>query len=310
MTAPEFSHVSVLLKETVDGLNVRPNGIYVDGTAGGGGHSFEIASRMSGGRLICLDRDPDAVAAAGERLKGFDFVSVVRSRFSKIDAVLDDLGIDKIDGLLLDLGVSSHQFDTAERGFSYHRDAPLDMRMSREGVSAADIVATYSEQALCDIFVKYSDEKFAPRIAREIVKQREIAPIDTTLKLADLISGCYPAKFKRDGNPSRKVFQALRIAVNGELDEERTVIEKGFKRLKSGGRMSIITFHSTEDRLVKQSFNELCRGCTCPPDFPVCVCGKTPKARLVNKKPITASETEIENNPRARSAKLRVLEKL
>lgn len=305
-----FHHVSVMLNEAVDGLNIRPGGIYVDGTAGGGGHSEEIAKRLKNGRLICLDRDPDAVAAVKQRLGGYDFVTVVKSRFSEIDKVLDSLDIDYIDGLLLDLGVSSHQFDTAERGFSYNADAKLDMRMSQEGISAADIVNNSDAMALCDIFTKYSDEKFAYKIACEIVKRRQTAPIETTFQLSQIISDCYPAKFKRDGNPSRKVFQALRIAVNGELDEESAVIEKGFARLKNGGRMSVITFHSTEDRLVKQAFAKFCKGCTCPPDFPVCVCNNKPKAKLINKKPITASESEIEQNPRSRSAKLRVLEKL
>lgn len=305
-----FEHISVMLNEAVDGLNVKPGGIYVDGTAGGGGHSFEIASRLENGRLICLDRDPDAIAAASRRLEGFGFVTVVKSRFSQLDSVLDDLGIDKIDGLLLDLGVSSHQFDEGERGFSYNYDAPLDMRMSQEGTSAKDIVNSYSEQALISIFREYSDEKFCVKIAKEIVSRRESKPIDTTFELAKIISDCYPAKFKRNGNPARKVFQALRIAVNGEFDEESAVLKSGFERLKSGGRMSVITFHSTEDRLVKQCFAGYCEGCTCPPDFPVCVCGKKPKARLVNRKPITAGEDELEQNPRSRSAKLRVIEKI
>lgn len=306
----DFKHISVMLKETVDGLNVKPGGIYVDGTAGGGGHSFEIASRMNGGRLICIDRDPDAVKAAGERLAKFDFVTIVNSKFSEIDTVLDNLGIDKIDGLLLDLGVSSHQFDTAERGFSYNMDAPLDMRMSQSGVSAYDIVNEFGAKELSDIFTKYADEKFSFKIAQRIVKEREEKPIRTTFELSNIISECYPAKFKRDGNPSRKVFQALRIAVNGELDEETAVIEKGFERLNVGGRMSIITFHSTEDRLVKHSFAQFCKGCTCPPDFPVCVCGNKPRAKLINRKPIVASDDEIERNPRSRSAKLRVIEKI
>lgn len=305
-----FEHISVMLEQAVNGLNVTSGGIYVDGTAGGGGHSFEIARRLQSGRLICLDRDPDAIAAATERLKGFSFVTIVKSRFSQLDKVLDELGIDKIDGLLLDLGVSSHQFDEGKRGFSYNYDAPLDMRMSKEGTSAKDIVNSYSEQALCDIFRKYSDEKFSPKIAREIVNRREREPIETTFQLANLISDCYPAKFKRNGNPARKVFQALRIAVNGEFDEESAVLQSGFERLKSGGRMSVITFHSTEDRLVKRCFASYCEGCTCPPDFPVCVCGKKPRARLVNRKPITASENELEMNPRSRSAKLRVIEKI
>lgn len=305
-----FNHISVMLKETVDGLDIKPNGIYVDGTAGGGGHSFEIASRMNGGRLICLDRDPDAIKAASERLSGFDFVTVVQSEFSKVADVLDNLSIDKIDGILLDLGVSSHQFDKAERGFSYHADAPLDMRMSQSGTTAADIVNSYSANELSKIFVSYADEKFAFKIANEIVNSREVSPINTTKQLADLISDCYPAKFKRDGHPARKVFQALRIAVNGEFDEENAVIEKAFERLNVGGRMSIITFHSSEDRLVKQRFADYCKGCTCPSDFPVCVCNNKPRARLVNKKPIVASKSEVEMNPRSRSAKLRVLEKL
>lgn len=305
-----FVHKSVLLHESIDALDLKPDGIYIDGTAGGGGHSFEIAKRLEDGMLISLDRDPDAIKAATERLKEFSNVKVVQSRFSELDKVLNDLNIDKIDGLLLDLGVSSYQLDTIERGFSYHGDAPLDMRMSKQGTSAADLVNSLSAAELSNIFFKYSDEKFSNKIAQRIVTIREQTPITTTSQLAQIVSDCYPAKFKRDGHPARKVFQALRIAVNGEMQEAQTAIEKAFERLKVGGRISIITFHSIEDRLVKQSFAELCKGCECPKDFPVCVCGKKPRAKLVFRKPIEASEQELSDNARSRSAKLRAIEKI
>lgn len=305
-----FSHKSVLLHEATDALGVRPDGIYVDGTAGGGGHSFEIAKKLTCGRLIAIDRDPEAVAAAKERLSGFDCCTVVNARFSQINEILDDLGIIQIDGFLLDLGVSSHQLDTAERGFSYHHNAPLDMRMGADGATAADLVNTLSERELADMFTKYADERFSGKIAREIVKQRQEKPISTTFELAEIVSNCYPQKFKRDGHPARKVFQALRIAVNDEFGEEERALGDGFDRLKPGGRLSVITFHSAEDRLVKQTFAQLCRGCTCPPDFPVCVCGEKPRAKLLFKKPMTATEGELSENPRSRSAKLRAIEKL
>lgn len=305
-----FTHISVLLKEAVDALDIKSNGIYVDGTAGGGGHSYEIAKRLSGGRLISIDRDPDAIRAATKRLAEFDCCTIVNARFSKISQILDEQGIDQIDGFLLDLGVSSHQLDTGERGFSYHMEAPLDMRMGSSTISAADLVNTLSDKELADIFFKYADERFANRIAQKIVEQRSVAPIKTTTQLADLISACYPNKFKRDGHPARKVFQALRIAVNDEFGEEEKALADGFERLKPGGRFSVITFHSAEDRLVKQAFAGFAQGCTCPPEFPVCVCGAKPRGKLVFRKPQTASAEELNLNPRARSAKLRAIEKL
>ena len=305
-----FTHISVLLKEAVDALDIKPNGIYVDGTAGGGGHSYEIAKRLSGGRLISIDRDPDAIKAATKRLAEFDCCTIVNARFSQISQILDEQGVDQIDGFLLDLGVSSHQLDTGERGFSYHMEAPLDMRMGSSTTSAADLVNTLSDKELSDIFYKYADERFANRIAQKIVEQRSVAPIETTTQLADLISACYPNKFKRDGHPARKVFQALRIAVNDEFSEEEKALADGFERLKPGGRFSVITFHSAEDRLVKQAFAGFAQGCTCPPEFPVCVCGAKPRGKLVFRKPQIASAEELNLNPRARSAKLRAIEKL
>ena len=305
-----FTHISVLLKEAVDALDIKPNGIYVDGTAGGGGHSYEIAKRLSGGRLISIDRDPDAIKAATKRLAEFDCCTIVNARFSQISQILDEQGVDQIDGFLLDLGVSSHQLDTGERGFSYHMEAPLDMRMGSSTTSAADLVNTLSDKELSDIFYKYADERFANRIAQKIVEQRSVAPIETTTQLADLISACYPNKFKRDGHPARKVFQALRIAVNDEFGEEEKALADGFERLKPGGRFSVIPFHSAEDRLVKQAFAGFAQGCTCPPEFPVCVCGAKPRGKLVFRKPQTASAEELNLNPRARSAKLRAIEKL
>ncbi len=305
----EFSHISVLLGEAIDGLCVKPDGIYVDGTAGGGGHSFEIASRLKGGKLIALDRDPDAIKAASERLKDLP-AEVVRSNFKDFDSVLDSKGIEKIDGMLLDLGVSSYQLDNIDRGFSYHGDAPLDMRMGDSGVTAAELVNSLSVNELSKILTIYGEEKFAFRIAKAIERERSISPIETTGRLAEIISNAVPAAARRDGHPARKSFQAIRIAVNGELDALKEVLDKAFYRLKPGGRLAIITFHSLEDRMVKQTFAGYTKGCTCPPDFPVCVCGKTPDGRLTPKKPILPSEEEIKNNPRSRSAKLRVIERL
>ncbi len=302
----EFSHISVLLNESIDGLNIKENGIYVDGTAGGGGHSYHIASKLKNGRLIAIDRDPDAIIAATDRLKGLN-ATVVRSNYSDFSDVLDKLNIDKIDGMLLDLGVSSYQLDNAERGFSFHNEAPLDMRMSKEGTTAADLVNTLTATELAKIFTDYGEEKFSYKIAQEIVKRR---PINTTTELAKLISDCYPAKFKRDGHPARKCFQALRIAVNGELEIIAETLEKAANRLNIGGRLAVITFHSLEDRIVKKTFLKLCEGCTCPKDFPICVCGKTPNNKLVNKKPIIASDEELKINARSRSAKLRILERI
>lgn len=307
----KFSHISVMLYETVDGLNIKPDGIYVDGTTGGGGHSYEVASRLNEkGKLFCFDRDPDAIEAAKEKLKEFNNVEFINKKYSTIKSSLSELGVEKIDGLMLDLGVSSYQLDTRERGFSYHSDAYLDMRMSKSGISAADIVNSYSAKELAHIFFMYADEKFSYRIADEIVKRREEKPITTTIELADLVSDCYPNKFKRNGHPARKVFQALRIAVNDEMGEVEKGIDDAFSMLNSGGRLSIITFHSIEDRLVKKKFASFTQGCTCPKDFPVCVCGKVPKAKIINKKPIVASLEELEKNQRSRSAKLRILEKL
>lgn len=305
-----FSHISVLLNEAVDGLNIKPGGVYIDGTTGGGGHSYEIAKRLTDGRLICVDRDPDAIAAAKERLKEFECITFVNDRFSEVKSICNRLEIDRIDGMILDLGVSSYQLDTAERGFSYHMPAPLDMRMSKEGMTAADLVNTLSEQELANIIYKYSDERLSRKIASAIVEARKIAPIETTDVLAQLISDCYPAKLKKDGHPARRTFQSLRIAVNGEMREAEQGINDCFELLNEGGRISVITFHSIEDRLVKQCFAAFCKGCECPPDFPVCVCGKKPRAQLVNRKPITASKEELEVNSRSRSAKLRILEKL
>ncbi len=305
----EFSHISVLLNESIDALNIKENGIYVDGTAGGGGHSFYIASALKNGKLIALDRDPDAIKAAGQRLNGLP-AEVVQSNFKDFDKVLDDMNISGIDGMLLDLGVSSHQLDEAERGFSYHTDAPLDMRMAQSGTTAADLVNNLSVEQLSEILTRYGEEKFSFRIAKAIERERNIAPILTTVRLAEIISSAVPAAARRDGHPARKSFQAIRIAVNGELEALKEVLEKAFYRLNKGGVLAVITFHSLEDRMVKQAFQEFTRGCVCPPDFPVCVCGKTPDGRLVSKKPILPSNEEIKNNPRSRSAKLRAIEKI
>lgn len=305
----EFSHISVLLNETIEGLAIKPEGIYVDGTAGGAGHSRKIAEKLTTGRLIAIDRDPDAVQVATERLKGFN-ATVVQANYSEIASILRELEIDGVDGILLDLGVSSHQLDTGERGFSYNIDAPLDMRMSQSGISAKDIVNEYSQEQLSKIIFEYGEEKFARKIADNIIKARQEKPIETTFELAEIIKKSIPAKFKREKNPCKKTFQAIRIAVNGELDHLSNCIDDAFDCLNSGGRLAIITFHSLEDRIVKQHFAELCKGCICPPDFPQCVCGRTPRGKLVNRKPIEASEQEIEANNRSRTAKLRIIERI
>ncbi|MBR0483649.1 MAG: 16S rRNA (cytosine(1402)-N(4))-methyltransferase RsmH [Oscillospiraceae bacterium] len=306
----EFSHVPVLLPETLNYLAVRPDGIYIDGTVGGAGHSREIASRLDkNGLLIGLDRDPDAVAVATERLQALPAM-VIQGNYSQMRNILDSLNILAADGILLDLGVSSHQLDEAERGFSYHADAPLDMRMSQEGISAYDIVNTWDEQALKKILYEYGEEKYAGSIAGAVIRAREVSPVQTTGELAELVRQAVPQKYRRDKNPCKKTFQAIRIAVNDEFGHLRLGLESAFACLKSGGRLAVITFHSLEDRIVKQQFAQWCRGCTCPPDFPQCVCGNRPKAKLITRKPITAGESELEQNHRSHSAKLRVIEKL
>ena len=306
----EFKHTPVLLAQTIDGLNIRPDGVYVDCTAGGGGHSSAIAERLSDkGRLISLDRDPDAVKAASERLAKFPNATVIHRNYSEMDKVLEELGIEAVDGILMDLGVSSHQLDEESRGFSYHSDAPLDMRMSQDGMSAADIVNTFDEQQLAKIIFEYGEEKFSRRIASNIVRARENAPIETTLQLADIVRESVPQKARREKNPCKKTFQAIRIAVNCEFNHLSEGLDKAFASLKPQGRLAVITFHSLEDRLVKQRFAGWCKGCICPPDFPQCVCGRKPQGILVNRKPIEADEKELEYNNRSRSGKLRIIER-
>jgi 16S rRNA (cytosine1402-N4)-methyltransferase len=306
----EFTHIPVMLEECIDGLNIRPDGVYVDGTAGGAGHSSAIASHLNeNGRLIALDRDPDAVAVATERLSVYKNAAVFHRNYSEIRAVLDELDIGYADGILMDLGVSSFQLDEGSRGFSYHSDAPLDMRMSKEGMSAADVVNTYSEQELARIIFEYGEEKFSRRIASNIIRARESSPIMTTMQLADIIRESVPQKARREKNPCKKTFQAIRIAVNGEFEHLSKGLEDAFFSLRAGGRLAVITFHSLEDRIVKQKFAEWCKGCICPPDFPQCVCGHKPQGKLVNRKPLEANEKELERNNRSRSAKLRIIER-
>ena len=302
----EFNHISVLLNECIDALNIKPNGIYIDGTAGGAGHSKEIAKRLNGGLLLALDQDPDAVKTATERLKGMP-AKVIESNFKFMDKVALEEGFDGVDGILLDLGVSSYQLDTAERGFSYHKDAPLDMRMSQSGISAEDIVNTFTAKELSDIFFRFGEEKFSKRIADRIVSERNKGRISSTLQLAEIIANSVPAAARRDGHPARKCFQALRIAVNGELDALNETLDKAFDLLNKDGVLAIITFHSLEDRMVKLKFKEFTTGCTCPPDCPVCICGKTPRGHLLTRKPIEPTTQELADNPRSRSAKLRVI---
>lgn len=305
----DFSHKSVLLNECMEGLNIKPDGIYVDATAGGAGHSAEIAKHLTTGRLIAIDRDPDAIEVATERLAQYNAI-VVKSNYSEVDKVIADLNISGVDGILMDLGVSSHQLDKGERGFSYHVDAPLDMRMSQEGLSARDIVNEYSYEQLSKIMFEFGEEKFSRRIASNIIKAREIKPVETTLELAEIIKQSVPAAVRREKNPCKKTFQAIRMAVNGELDHLSMGLDAAFSSLNIGGRMAVITFHSLEDRLVKQRFAGFCKGCICPPDFPQCICGKLPQGRLINKKPIEATTEELEENNRSRSAKLRVIERI
>ena len=309
----EFSHKSVLLDECIEGLNIRPDGIYLDGTLGGAGHSSEIVKRLTTGRLIGVDRDEVALKAAGERLAPYaDRVTLVHSNFSEIASVLDDLGLDQIDGMLFDLGVSSPQLDDAERGFSYMADAPLDMRMNRQdSLSAWDVVNTWDRSELKRILYDYGEERYAPQIAAAIERRRNEKPIETTLELADVIRSAMPPQALREKqHPAKRSFQAIRIAVNDELASVSRMLEAAIPRLRKGGRLAVITFHSLEDRIVKSAMQQAAKGCTCPPEFPICVCGKKPQVKLVTRKPIISGAKELDENPRARSAKLRVAEKL
>lgn len=309
----EFSHRPVLLDECLEGLNIKPDGIYVDGTAGGAGHSKEIAKRLNNGLLIAIDQDETAIEVVKERLGGFgERVKVVRSNFSEVSKVCESLGIEKIDGILLDLGVSSHQLDTAERGFSYMSDAELDMRMDKRNPLTAKIVVNeYPEERIKKILFEYGEEKFSAQIASSIIRAREKKTIESTAELAEIIKGAIPPKAREGGHhPAKRSFQAIRIEVNSELDVIEPTIRDAQKLLAPGGRMAIITFHSLEDRIVKQTFASLATGCTCPREFPVCVCGNKPKIKIVNKKPIVSGKEELDINPRARSAKLRVAEKI
>ncbi len=309
----EFNHVSVLLNEAVDGLNIKENGIYVDGTLGGGGHSSEIVKHIAGGRLIGIDQDTDAIKAASKRLEEYkDRFTAVHSNFYNVRGVLDELGIDKADGFLLDLGVSSYQLDEAERGFSYMNDAPLDMRMNRDNeYSAWDVVNKKSEKELNDIIFKYGEEKWAKRIAQFIVSERAEKPIETTFELVEVIKKAVPKGARRDGpHPAKRTFQAIRIEVNSELAILDNTVDDMVASLNTGGRLCIITFHSLEDRIIKNAMKRHENPCTCPPEFPVCVCGKKADGKVITRKPILPSEEELEYNPRARSAKLRILEKI
>ena len=302
----EFSHIPVLFNETIDSLSVKPDGLYVDCTAGGGGHSRAIVEKLTTGRLISIDRDPDAVKVLNERLGRYSQVTVVHNTFNNIREILDG---EKADGIVADLGVSSFQLDEAQRGFSFHKDAVLDMRMSKEGTSAKDLVNTLSVGELTRILRDYGEEKYANRIANNIASAREKKEIETTFELIDIIKSSMPQKAMRDSHPARRTFQALRIEVNGELDQLNTALDDMFDCLKVGGTLSIITFHSLEDRMVKQRFNAFAQGCTCPKEFPVCVCGKTPRGK-VKIKGLAPSEKELEENPRSHSARLRSIEKI
>ncbi len=309
MSEPQYAyHRPVMLDEVLDDLNIRPDGIYLDGTVGGAGHSREIAKRLTaGGHLYAMDQDPDAIAEASKKLEGLP-ATLIHANFTELKHVLAEHGT-KADGILLDLGVSSHELDEGARGFSYHQDAPLDMRMSQQGRTAADLVNTLSPDALADILFRYGEEKYARSIAARIAEARAVKPITTTLELAELIKQGVPAKARRDKNPCKKSFQAIRIAVNDELNCLDIALKDAFEMLKPGGRLVILTFHSLEDRMVKQAFAKWCQGCTCPPSFPVCVCGHSAEGFLPHRKPITASETELAENPRSHSAKLRCIEK-
>lgn len=309
----EFNHTSVLLQETIDGLNIRPDGVYVDGTLGGGGHSYEIVRRLSDrGQLIGIDQDEAAITAAGEKLKGFgDRVIIVRSNYRNTKSILQSLQIEKVDGMMLDLGVSSYQLDTEERGFSYRYDAPLDMRMDkRQTLTARDIVNGYGEMELFRVIRDYGEDKFAKNIAKHIVAARQQSPIETTGRLNEIIKAAIPAKMRAEGgHPSKRTYQAIRIECNKELEVLRDSLEELIGLLNSGGRLCIITFHSLEDRIVKSAFKKAENPCTCPPSFPVCVCGKVSQGKVITNKPILPREEELERNPRAKSAKLRIFEK-
>ena len=309
----EFSHKSVLLEECLEGLCIQPDGIYLDGTLGGAGHASEIVRRLTTGRLIGVDRDTVALEAASQRLAPWaDRVTLVHENFQEIASVLDRLGLDRIDGMLFDLGVSSPQLDDAERGFSYMADAPLDMRMNREdSLTAWDVVNTWDRAELKRILYEYGEERYAPQIAAAIERRRSERPIETTLELAEVIRGAMPPQALREKqHPAKRSFQAIRIAVNDELGAVSRMMEAAVPRLNPGGRLAVITFHSLEDRIVKSAMQQAARGCTCPPEFPVCVCGKKPQIRIITRKPITSGPAELEENPRARSAKLRIAEKL
>lgn len=306
----DFKHVTVLLEESVDSLDIKPDGIYVDCTAGGGGHSAAVLKRLNDkGRMILIDQDPDAIKTLTKRFEGDERVTIVHRNFSQFENILDELGVDGVDGVVADLGVSSHQLDTGSRGFSFHSDAPLDMRMSQAGKSARDVVNEYTKSQLYNVIIRYGEEKFADRVASAIVKAREEKPIETTMELSDIVSGAIPAKFRRNGHPARKTFQAIRIEVNAELDVLKETLPRIFDRLNEDGVMSIITFHSLEDKIVKDFFRTLKEGCTCPKDFPVCVCGKKPKA-IVKSSGVKASAKELDENNRSRSAKLRTAKKI
>ena len=309
----EFYHVSVLLEECIEGLNIKPDGVYVDGTLGGAGHSSRIAAKLTTGRHIGIDRDPIALKAAAQRLKPWeDRVTLVHSNFCEIKSVLDDLNIEGVDGILLDLGVSSPQLDDGERGFSYMVDAPLDMRMNNEdSLSAHDVVNSWSFEELKKILYEYGEERYAPRIASAICSRREQKPIETTLELVEIIRSAMPvAALREKQHPAKRSFQAIRIAVNDELNSVAKVMEDAIPKLNKGGRLAVITFHSLEDRIVKNAMASAAKGCTCPPSFPVCVCGKKPQVKIITRKPIISGEEELERNPRARSAKLRICEKI
>jgi S-adenosyl-methyltransferase MraW len=305
-----FKHIPVLFEETIEGLNIRPNGVYIDGTMGGGGHSEAILKQLQEGTLLSIDQDPDAIEAAGERLQKYKGSVRIQGNFCDMQKIAHEQNIYEVDGILLDIGVSSHQLDTPERGFSYHEDAPLDMRMSKSGVSARDVVNTYSQKELSDIIFRFGEDKSANKIASAIVRHREQMPIETTTRLAEIVKESVPAAVRRaPGHPARKTFQAIRIAVNDELNILSQGLDQAFELLRSGGRIAIITFHSLEDRIVKQKMIKWSEGCVCPKDFPVCICGRKPLGKQVHKRGQTASEKELKENPRARSARLRVFEK-